>query len=208
METRARIALTICLVVCALKFAACTSVSNASRVDPSAAQLQLPDALAPSAQANAPEKLPSLPPDPAGQGRALTDYFQAHKLPLVGASVIVNQNRRQVILYGFVATAQGKLTRKKTRSASSTIPKWRYLTGSSYSRNSSRWTNRAIQAVSLEPEPCPTVSSPRSQTIKITLPRIRLSSTWPSSQGRTGRRGFLHCLCSRRYSSLDGAASK
>jgi len=71
--------------------------------------LQLPDALAPSAQANAPEKLPSLPPDPAGQGRALTDYFQAHKLPLVGASVIVNQNRRQVILYGFVATAQGKI---------------------------------------------------------------------------------------------------
>jgi len=108
MEARARIALTICLVVGALKFAACTSVSNASRVDPSAAQLQLPDALAPSAQANAPEKLPSLPPDPAGQGRALTDYFHAHKLPLVGASVIVNQSGRQVILYGFAATGQGK----------------------------------------------------------------------------------------------------
>jgi hypothetical protein len=108
MESGARIALAICLLAGALNFAACTNICSTSTVFPWAAQTQPPSNLAPSAQANPPEELPALPPDLAGQGRVLTDYFRAHRLPLVGASVVTTSSGRQVILYGFVATDHGK----------------------------------------------------------------------------------------------------
>jgi hypothetical protein len=108
MGSGARIALAICLQAGALNFAACTNASSTSTIYPWAAQMQPPSNLAPSAQANPPEEFPALPPDPAGQSRVLTSYFAAHRLPLVGASVIATSSGRQVILYGFVATDHGK----------------------------------------------------------------------------------------------------
>jgi hypothetical protein len=43
------------------------------------------------------------------QSQALTDYLKAHRLPLVGAQVLAAPDgRRQVILFGYVATDYGK----------------------------------------------------------------------------------------------------
>jgi hypothetical protein len=43
------------------------------------------------------------------QSGALTDYLKSHRLPLVGARVLVSPSgQRQVMLYGFVATEYGK----------------------------------------------------------------------------------------------------
>jgi hypothetical protein len=48
-------------------------------------------------------------PVDAGRSQALTDYLHHHRLPLVGARVLAaNGGLRQVILYGFVASAFGK----------------------------------------------------------------------------------------------------
>jgi hypothetical protein len=108
MESGARIALAIYLPAGALNFAACTNIFSTSTVYTWAVQTQPPSPLAPSAQANPPQELPGLPPDLVGQGRVLTGYFEAHRLSLVGASVIATSSGRQVILYGFVATGHGK----------------------------------------------------------------------------------------------------
>jgi hypothetical protein len=43
------------------------------------------------------------------QSSALTDYLKSHRLPLVGARVLVSPSgQRQVMLYGFVASEYGK----------------------------------------------------------------------------------------------------
>jgi hypothetical protein len=43
------------------------------------------------------------------QSNALTDYLKSHRLPLVGARVLVSPSgQRQVMLYGFVASQYGK----------------------------------------------------------------------------------------------------
>jgi hypothetical protein len=43
------------------------------------------------------------------QSAALTNYLKSHRLPLVGASVLVSPSgQRQLMLYGFVATQYGK----------------------------------------------------------------------------------------------------
>ncbi len=42
-------------------------------------------------------------------GQALTGFLHTHRLPLVGAQVVkVKQGKRQVMLYGFTGTLQGK----------------------------------------------------------------------------------------------------
>ncbi len=56
----------------------------------------------PPAQAAGPEVLDD-------QSRDLTNYLHDHRLPLVGAQVMSDQGGvRQLVLYGFVATASGK----------------------------------------------------------------------------------------------------
>ncbi len=52
--------------------------------------------------------IPPLPATPAAQSQALTSYLQAHRLPLVGVSVVGQNGRPNAILYGFVATPAGK----------------------------------------------------------------------------------------------------
>jgi hypothetical protein len=97
-------------VVAAMYLAACSTVSGS----PSTAST------APEAALNAPRlvpgshnpSLPILPVDLLGQSRVITDYLKAHNLPLVGASMAADQptqSGRQLTLYGYVATPQGKL---------------------------------------------------------------------------------------------------
>ncbi len=81
--------------------AANTASSSIARPAPLNASLLTPDP-------DAASRLPSLPSDPAGQSRVLTDYLKAHNLPLVGASMVSGPSGRQLTLYGFVATDQGK----------------------------------------------------------------------------------------------------
>jgi hypothetical protein len=48
-------------------------------------------------------------PSGGGSSNALTDFLHNNRLPLVGAQVVDNaESGRQVVLYGFVATAFGK----------------------------------------------------------------------------------------------------
>jgi hypothetical protein len=104
-------ALIICLAAGLLALESCAQVSGASPVAASTATpgLSTPSpAHAGAAETGSAAALPSLPADPAGRSRVLTDYFKTHKLPLVGADVVDSGAGRQVILYGFVATPYGK----------------------------------------------------------------------------------------------------
>ncbi|MHB8381737.1 MAG: hypothetical protein ACYDC3_05290 [Candidatus Binataceae bacterium] len=57
-----------------------------------------------------------MPSDPAGQSRAITEYLKSNRLPLVGAQALDSGTGREVILYGFVATPEGKSdAEEKTR---------------------------------------------------------------------------------------------
>ncbi len=106
-----QIAVVILLAVSALVAEGCATTPGAAATSavsaPSKAGSQ-------PATVGSPEHLPELPPDAAGQGRLLTDYFKTHRLPLVGASVVDDKSGRQVILYGFVATPQGKTDAEDT----------------------------------------------------------------------------------------------
>ena len=93
------------LAILALGLQSCAAASNAA--PPASAGTVSQTGMPPGGGGSASE-LPKLPPDPAGQGRVLTDYFRTHELPLVGANVVDNHTGRQVILYGFVATPFGK----------------------------------------------------------------------------------------------------
>lgn len=86
---------------------ACTTTSGAAANSAVSASAKL-DPHPQAASVVAPEHLPELPPDAAGQGRVLTDYFKSHRLPLVGASVVDDRSNHQVILYGFVITPLDK----------------------------------------------------------------------------------------------------
>lgn len=102
-------ALIIVAAAIALPIQACAPAAktSASPLAPAAAQTLEPR---PSPEA----ALPPLPADPVAQARALTDYLKAHRLPLVGANVVVSGGQREVILYGFVATAYGKRDAEQT----------------------------------------------------------------------------------------------
>ncbi len=103
MERGEQTALISLLMLLALALQSCAASSVApAAATPTVSQFSLPSAGESSGE------LPNLPPDPAGQGRTLTDYFKTHELPLVGANVVDDKDGRQVILYGFVATPLGK----------------------------------------------------------------------------------------------------
>src|SRR5579885_1630695 len=95
-------------VMAALYLAACSTVSGS----PSIASAAPPAALNAPGLASRNPSLPILPVDLLGQSRVITDYLKAHNLPLVGASMAADQatqSGRQLTLYGYVATPQGKL---------------------------------------------------------------------------------------------------
>jgi hypothetical protein len=96
----------ILLVIGASCLSACSSVSSST-----SSSIAQPGPLNTSSLAHDPSAdptLPVLPADPAGQSRVLTDYLKTHNLPLVGASMVTGQSGRQLTLYGYAATEQGK----------------------------------------------------------------------------------------------------
>jgi hypothetical protein len=106
MQRTRGIGIVILLVIGANCWSACSGVSSHS-----SASIAQPGPLNASTlppDASADSQLPVLPPDPAGQSRVLTDYLKGHDLPLVGASMVTGQSGRQLTLYGYVATEQGK----------------------------------------------------------------------------------------------------
>ena len=109
MERLPQIALIIFLAILLIGLESCAGVSSVSTAPASATPAQLPRSTnigeAPTMPADA---LPPLPTDPTGQSRVITDYLKSHRLPLVGAQALDSGTGREVILYGFVATSQGK----------------------------------------------------------------------------------------------------
>jgi hypothetical protein len=93
-------------------FSACNNPSVTSAAAASIGHPASVGASGPGTQTNS-TALPALPLDPKDQSRVLTDFLKAHGLPLVGASVVPTGGSRRVILYGFVATEQGKADAEK-----------------------------------------------------------------------------------------------
>ncbi len=101
-------ALALLLVALTSALQSCTAASSAAPSSAPSEPTTLQGGPQP-ASIGSTDRLATWPSDSAGQGRALTDYLNAHELPLIGASVVDDKTRRQIILYGFVATPAAKI---------------------------------------------------------------------------------------------------
>jgi hypothetical protein len=118
MERLTQIALIIFLATTWMGLESCAGLSSAP---PAPASVATPAQVPPpgnltEAQTSPAAALPQLPSDPAGQSRVITEYLKSNRLPLVGAQALDSGTGREVILYGFVATPEGKSdAEEKTR---------------------------------------------------------------------------------------------